>query len=166
MDIILVVLGFGCMLLGLLGSLLPVIPGLSLSWIGLVVLHCTEPIPMNFWTLGALLFIVLFTAVLNYTIPARTTKRYGGSKYAIWGTNIGLLIGILTPIPFGFIFGPFFGALIGELIYENKKGKKALRVASGSLISFIWTTLLNFVISTAMLGYYVILVWQFKEELF
>jgi hypothetical protein len=47
--------------------------------------------------------------------PSRGTKRFGGSSYGIWGTNIGLVVGLLSPIPFGFLIGAF-SALIGAAI--------------------------------------------------
>ena len=77
---------------------------------------------INIWDIFAI-------TILDYVIPAQGTKRFGGSKYGVWGTNIGLVIGIISPIPFGFVLGPFVGAFIGELIYNSKDSKRALKAA-------------------------------------
>ena len=117
MDVVLLIVGFLLVLTGIVGSFLPVLPGPPLAWFGLLLLYCIDAIPMNYWILGSTLAITLVISVLDYTIPAQGTKRFGGSKYGIWGTNIGLVVGIFAPIPGGFIIGPFVGAFIGELLY-------------------------------------------------
>ena len=72
--------------------------------------------------------------MLDYIIPAWGTKRFGGSKAGAWGTTIGLIVGILAPIPFGILIGPFVGALIGEIGFNKTKGKQALKAAVGSFL--------------------------------
>ena len=134
MDILLLGVGLLFVILGVFGSFLPVLPGPSLSFIGLLLLYCTDAIPVNYWILGISLVITLLLTVLDYIIPARGTKKFGGSSYGIWGTNIGLIVGLLAPIPFGFIIGPFVGAFIGEIIYDNKDHQRALKAATGSFI--------------------------------
>ena len=103
MDILLLILGFSCMITGIFGSFLPVLPGPSISWIGLLLLYFTNAVPANYWILGIALLITVVISVLDYVIPSKGTKKFGGSSYGIWGTNIGLVIGILAPIPFGFV---------------------------------------------------------------
>ena len=98
-------------------------PGPPLSWIGLLILYTTPDIPFDYTLLSITFVITLIIAILDYVIPAQGTKRFGGSKYGIWGTNIGLIVGIFAPIPFGFIIGPFVGAFIGELIFNQSDSK-------------------------------------------
>ena len=98
MDILLLALGLICIVAGILGSFLPVLPGPPLAWTGLLMVYLTEAVPINYWILGITLVLTLIISVLDYTIPARGTKHFGGSKYGIWGTNIGLILGIFIPI--------------------------------------------------------------------
>lgn len=166
MDILLLILGFSCIITGLFGSFLPVLPGPSVSWVGLALLYFTKAVPANYWILGIALLITVVISVLDYVIPAKGTKRFGGSSYGIWGTNIGLVIGILAPISFGFLIGPFVGALIGELIFDFKDHNRALKAAAGSFVGFLASSFMKFVVCVMYLGLFIWVVWQYKSELF
>ncbi len=166
MDSLLLLLGFICMIIGILGSFLPVLPGISLSWLGLLLLYLTKAVPMNYWVLGITLAITIIISILNYVIPAKGTKRFGGSSYGIWGTNIGLIIGIFVPIPFGFIIGPFVGAFIGELLYDYKDHNRALKAATGSFIGFLASSFINFMLCIIFFGLFLTVVWQNRVGLF
>ncbi|KIA93263.1 DUF456 domain-containing protein [Flavobacterium sp. KMS] len=166
MDSLLLLLGFICMIVGILGSFLPVLPGISLSWIGLLLLYMTKVVPMNYWVLGITLAVTIIISVLNYIIPAKGTKKFGGSTYGVWGTNIGLVVGIFAPIPFGFIIGPFAGAFIGELIYDSKDHNRALKAATGSFIGFLASSFINFMLCIIFFGLFLTIVWQNRAGLF
>ncbi len=166
MDIVLVTIGAILMIVGLLGSFLPVLPGAPISWLGLLCLYATNAVPANYWMLGITLLITIVIGVLDYVIPAKGTKRFGGSKYGIWGTNIGLVIGILAPIPFGFLIGPFVGAFIGEMIYNAKDHKRALKAATGSFIGFLASSFIKFVYCMILIGIFVNVTWEFRTQLF
>ncbi len=166
MDALLLVLGLICMIGGLLGSFLPVLPGPALSWLGLLLLYMTEAVTMNYWILGISLLITIAISVLDYVIPAQGTKRFGGSPYGVWGTNIGLVFGILAPIPFGFIIGPFVGAWVGELIYNSRDHKRAWKAATGSFIGFLASSFLKFVVCVAFLGLFLMVIWSDRSRLF
>jgi uncharacterized protein YqgC (DUF456 family) len=163
MDIALLLIGFCCMILGILGSFLPVLPGPGLSWLGILLLYLTNAVPMNYWILGITLLITIVISILDYTIPAQGTKRFGGSSYGIWGTNIGLVVGIFAPVPFGFLIGPFVGAFVGELIYNSTDHKRALKAATGSLIGFLASSFMKFVICTIFLGLFIAVAWHYTS---
>ena len=166
MDVLLFALGFICMILGVLGSFLPVLPGPTLSWVGLLLLYFTVAVPTNYWVLGAALLITIIISVLDFVIPAKGTKKFGGSSYGVWGTTIGLIVGILAPIPFGILIGPFIGALIGELIFDLNDHKRALKAAAGSFIGFLASSFMKFILCVLYLGLFLWIVWQHKSELF
>jgi uncharacterized protein YqgC (DUF456 family) len=161
MDIALLLIGFCCMILGILGSFLPVLPGPGLSWLGILLLYLTNAVPMNYWILGITLLITIVISILDYTIPAQGAKRFGGSSYGIWGTNIGLVVGIFAPVPFGFLIGPFVGAFVGELIYNSTDHKRALKAATGSLIGFLASSFMKFVICMIFLGLFIAVAWRY-----
>jgi uncharacterized protein YqgC (DUF456 family) len=166
MEHVLLLLGFVLMIVGVLGSFLPVLPGLPISWVGLLLLYLTKAVPVSYTVLGITLVIAIVVGFLDYIIPAKGTKRFGGSKYGIWGTNIGLVVGILAPIPLGFIIGPFVGAFVGELINDSTDSKKAFKAATGSFIGFLASTFMKFLVSMIFLGLFLVKVWEYRNAWF
>lgn len=166
MDTTLLIIAFILMVIGITGSLLPVLPGPPISWVGLLLLYLTKAVPMSYTVLCITLVIAVVVGILDYIIPAKGTKRFGGSKYGIWGTNIGLVLGILAPIPFGFIIGPFVGAFVGEMINDYNDSQKAFKAATGSFIGFLASTFVKFVVSVVFFGLFLMKVWEYRSELF
>ncbi|WP_179315995.1 DUF456 domain-containing protein [Winogradskyella undariae] len=154
MELFLVVIAFLLMIIGILGSFLPVIPGPLTSWVGLLVLHFTKGVEMSQTFLIITLIVAIVIYVLDYIIPAIGTKRFGGSKTGMIGTTLGLIIGLIAPIPFGIIIGPFFGALIGEMMNKNDFNK-ALKAAFGSFLGFIASTFLKFIVAIIYFGFFI-----------
>jgi len=146
MDLFLLIIGFLLTLLGIIGSFLPIIPGPIAGWIGLLLLHLTNAVPISYTFLGITLTVALLILVLDYIIPAIGTKKFGGSKAGAIGTTIGLIIGLIVPIPFGFIIGAFLGALIGELTHKIDF-RRALKAAFGSFLGFLASTSIKFIVS-------------------
>ena len=166
MEHVLLLLGFVLMIVGVLGSFLPVLPGPPISWVGLMLLYLTKAVPVSYTVLGITLVIAIVVGILDYIIPAKGTKRFGGSKYGIWGTNIGLVVGILAPIPLGFIIGPFVGAFVGEFINDSTDSKKAFKAATGSFIGFLASTFMKFLVSIIFLGLFLVKVWEYRNAWF
>lgn len=160
------IIGFALMIIGILGSIMPVLPGPSFSWLGLALLYFTNAVPLNYWILGGTLLLTILLSVLDYVIPAKGTKKFGGSTYGIWGTNIGLIVGIFAPIPFGFIIGPFVGAFVGELLYNSTDHHRAFRAATGSFLGFLASSFIKFIVCMMYLGLFVWIVWKNKSGLF
>ena len=160
MDTILLLLGFVCVIVGIFGSFLPALPGPIISWVGLLLLYLTKKIEDNYWVLGISLVVVVVISVLDYLIPAKGTKKFGGSSYGIWGTNIGMIIGIFVPIPFGFIIGAFIGAFVGELLYNWQDKNRALKAATGSLLGFLASSFMKMVVCLGFLFAYVVVAFR------
>ncbi|MBP8791729.1 MAG: DUF456 domain-containing protein [Lutibacter sp.] len=166
MDIFLLLLGILFTLAGVLGAILPILPGPILCWIGLLLLHLTSIIPMDYVFLGITLAISIFVIIIDYLIPAIGTKKFGGSSYGVAGTTIGLVLGIVFFPPFGIIIGPFIGAFIGEMIYDNSNPNRALKASFGSFIGFLTSTLLKFVVALIFTGLYFSIFWENKSLFF
>ncbi|OWP84973.1 DUF456 domain-containing protein [Flavobacterium columnare] len=164
MDLALVIIGFLCVLIGIIGSVLPALPGPSLSWVGLLFLYLTKAIPFNYWILGISLLVTIIVIIFDYLIPAQGTKRFGGSKYGVLGTNIGLIVGLFIP-PIGFLVGPFVGAYLGELFFDSQNHKRAFKAALGAFIGFVTSTLIKLFVCIAYLGLFVYIFWGYKDQL-
>jgi len=167
MDIALLILGFIFMLVGILGSFLPVLPGPPISWIGLLLLYLTKVIPLDWWFLGITLGIALLVLVMDYIIPAIGTKKFGGSKSGMVGTTLGLVVALVFPILgiFGIIIWPFVGAFVGEIMNKTDN-KTALKAAFGSFLGFLTGTFLKFMVAVVYLGLFIAKAWEYKAEFF
>ena len=163
MDIFLLFFGFVLVCLGIIGSFLPILPGPLTGWVGLLLLHFTKVIPMDWTFLGITLALGILIWILDYFIPAMGTKRFGGTKYGVYGTTIGLVIGLLSPIPFGIIIGAFFGALIGELIYDSKDTNRALKASFGALLGFITSATIKFSIAVVYFVLFFTTLWEYRN---
>ena len=166
MDIFLLIIGMVFLLLGIIGSFLPILPGPFTGLIGLLILHMTDAVPMNWTFLGITLGIAIAIWIVDYFIPAMGTKKFGGTRYGIIGTMIGLLFGIIFFPPFGIIIGPFLGAYLGEMLNDNKDKKRALKAAFGSFIGFLTSTFLKFMAAVIFAGLYFSIFWENKEAFF
>jgi len=166
MDILLLIIGVFFIIIGIVGAFLPVIPSPITSWVGLLLLHLTEVIPLNWMFLFITLGAALLVFILDYVIPALGTKKFGGSKYGIYGTTIGLIVGLIFLGPLGIIVGPFVGTLIGELIHDSQNSKRAFKAAVGSLIGFLFSTGLKFIASVVYAGLFVLEFWKYKAGFF
>lgn len=163
MDLFFLIVGFLLMWVGIAGSILPVLPGTPISWLGLVVLYLSPSLDFDWLFISITGIVAIGLYILDYIIPAWGTKRFGGSKAGAWGATIGLLMGLIAPIPFGIILGPIFGALIGELIFNNTQGPQAVKAALGSFIGLLASTMVKFLATLlfmALFIYKVIVSWN------
>ena len=138
-DIILIIAAFALLIIGFVGTVVPVIPGVPLAWCGLLCAHWCSWSEVKVWILIVTGIIALAVTVLDNFLPSMFTKQSGGSKAGTTGSVIGLICGFfLTPI--FIILGPFIGALIGELIHDHTDFKRALTAAFGSFKGFLCGT--------------------------
>ena len=153
MDFLIISLGLVFIILGIIGSFLPIIPGPITGWVGLLILHQTLELDGNFF-LTITLVISILVFLIDYTIPALGAKKFGGTKWGMWGSTIGLVIGLLFLGPLGVLIGAFFGAFLGELIAKPEKSETALKAALGAFIGFLSGAFLKFSVSLVFLYYY------------
>ncbi len=153
-EILFTVIGAILLLVGIIGCVLPILPGQVLAWASLLMLQLKNDPP---FTAKFIIIWALITAgatIIDYVVPIWGTKKLGGSKYGIWGAGLGLLVGIFFA-PLGLILGPFLGAFVGEMI-SGKDSNTAFKSGLGSFIGFLTGTLLKLIISFVM-GYYFII---------
>lgn len=149
----LLIVGIILMLAGIAGCILPLVPGPPLCFLALLIqqLNAEPPFTTKFLLIwGA---VTIAVTILDYVIPLFGTKKFGGSKFGIWGCTIGLFVGLWMG-PWGIIIGPFVGAFIGEII-ANNDSSTALRSAFGSFLGFLLGTLLKLVVCFIMGWYFV-----------
>lgn len=138
-------------IIGIMGSILPLIPGPPIAYVGLLIQQFREPAPFTTKFLLIWAGIVVITLLLDYLVPLWGTKRFGGSKYGIWGCTLGFIAAFWMG-PLGIIIGPFIGAFIGEMI-AHQDSQKAFRAALGSFVGFLMGSFLKLVVCFFVLYY-------------
>jgi hypothetical protein len=163
MDWLLITIGVILLIIGLVGALLPGLPGPPLSYIALVLLQFTTNPPFGEDFMIIMGLIMVAVTLLDYVVPIYGTKKFGGSKQGVRGSTIGLIVGIFVlPVLgivigpfglFGIILGPFIGAYLGEKM-SGKDSDAALKSAFGSFIGFIAGTFMKLVYSLVAAVYF------------
>lgn len=153
MDYFLLIIAILFMLTGIVGCLVPVLPGPPLSYLGLVIVHFTRFADVSQQLFIILGIIAVAVTVLDYIVPIWGTRHFGGSKYGARGATVGLVIGLFLG-PAGIIIGPFLGAFVGELIFKDDV-KYALKAGFGSLLGFMTGVGLKLAASLLMTFYFV-----------
>lgn len=152
-DYLLLAGGIIVMILGIIGCLVPVLPGPPLNFIGLIMLHFSRFGQFTNSTLIIFGAIAVFVTILDYMVPVWGTKKFGGSKYGTRGAAIGLIIGLFLG-PVGIILGPLIGAFVGEMIFKDDTAY-ALKAGFGSLVGFLAGVGLKLAASLIMTFYFV-----------
>jgi len=128
--------------IGLLGCLIPAIPGPPISYLALFLSHFyISPLenPNNLWTWA---IIVLIITILDFWVQIYGVKKFGGGRKSVNGSIIGLILGVFFIPVIGIIIGPFLGAFIGAMM-EKKDFTNSFIIALGSFTGFIVGTLLK-----------------------
>ena len=153
MDIFLIILGAICLLVGILGCVLPVLPGVPLAYCGLLLLHATDKVQFSRQFLVIWAAVTIVVQVLDSVVPIWGTKKFGGSKMGVWGSTLGLLVGLFFG-PWGIVFGPFLGAVVFELI-DGKNTRLALKAGWGSFVGLMTGTILKLICCGLMTYYFI-----------
>lgn len=154
METLIFIIGLIIALVGLAGCILPAIPGPPLNFISIIILELTKPESFSseflwFWGIATLL-----TVVLDYILPIMGAKIYKATKYGIWGSVIGMLIGVIFFPPFGMILGLLIGAIAGEL-YAGKANRDALKIGFVTFAASLFMILLKLILSALMTYYFI-----------
>ena len=144
-EILLIILAALLLLIGAVGVIAPVLPGLPLSWGGLLILKFLPSTQddISWKTVIILGVVMLVITILDNILPLWGTKKMGGNKQVVWGATIGLLVGFFLG-PWGIIFGPFIGAFIGAILSGNSL-RPATKQASGAFLGYLVGLMLKLV---------------------
>lgn len=139
MNTILVIIAFVLMAVGIIGAIVPMIPGPPLAWAGLFVAFFSVHTHISILCLVITLIVAVVVQLLDTFFPVLMTRKTEGSKSATRGATVGLIVGLIIG-PWGILPGPFLGAFVGELLHNSDDVKKAFKVAFGSFIGFLCGT--------------------------
>ncbi len=142
-------------IVGLIGTLLPIMPGAPVIWLGMLIygfIAGFENIGLYFMLAQA--FLAVAVMAVDYAFTALGSRYLGGSKAAFFGAAAGLLIGIFF-FPFGLILGPFLGAAIADLIYRRKTDL-AIKSGFGASLGFLSALPIKLTIEAIMITWFIV----------
>ncbi len=140
---------------GLAGTILPVLPGVPMIFIGLWLAAWIDGYErVGGFTMGLLGVLTLLSVIVDFAASAMGAKRVGASPRAIWGALIGSIVGIFFGIP-GLLLGPFAGAVIGELSVRGDSSQAA-KVGIATWLGLLFGALAKIALSFAMIGIFVL----------
>jgi len=157
LDLLIVTIGAGLIIVGLIGCIIPLLPGPFIAWLALPLLLLTSDGYAEFdqtWFIVITVLMIVVTGV-DFLLPIWGNKLTGGSNAGRIGSAAGLVIGLIFLGPLGLLVGPFLGALLGEL-YTGKNFDFALKSSIGALIGFLLGTVFKVAVVLATAYHFVI----------
>jgi uncharacterized protein YqgC (DUF456 family) len=153
MVVALIVIGGILVIAGLIGCIVPILPGPPISYIALILISWAYG-----WNAFSNSFLIIMggvtvaVTVADFVLPVYIPKRYGASKFGVWGSVLGMIAGMIFFPPFGLIIGTFIGAVLGELLF-NKDKRSSLQAALGVFVGTMVGILLKVSVS-GIIGFY------------
>lgn len=163
-QIVFYVLAAALVLLGLVGVVLPALPGLPLVYAGMLLAAWADGFErIGVWTLVALGVLTALSLAVDLAATAMGAKRVGASRLALLGAAIGTVVGLFFSLV-GVFVAPFVGAVIGELIHRRKLASAdlghATKVGLGTWLGILFGVVLKLALAFAMIGLFLI-AWFF-----
>ena len=147
LEITLVVVGAAAILLGLIGCVVPIVPGPLVGLAGLLLLLVaggTEVLPL--WLIAVAAVLAIGGTLSDQVLPAAASNRAGAGRPGVVGSVIGMLVGMIFFPPFGLIVGAFAGALLGEVLF-HRDNTHPIRSAFAVLRGTLAATLVKLVVT-------------------
>ena len=153
-DLIFAIIAGVLLVAGFFGTFVPVLPGAPLAWVGLLLAFFSDYCAVSIPALVISGIFAILVSVLDNILPVAMTKKFGGSKAAVTGSTIGLILGFFIG-PVGIILGPFAGALVGELIHNQGKTQGIFKAGWGAFVGFLTGTGLKMICVLIFIWYYI-----------
>jgi uncharacterized protein YqgC (DUF456 family) len=137
-------------IVGVLGNLVPAVPGTPLNYLAIMILHFVRDAQAFSITLLVFLGVLTIVAlVVDYALPLMAARKFGATKYGLWGSVIGMIVGFIVFNIIGMLLGMFAGAITGEL-YARKKFGAALTAGVATMVGNALAAVFRLGVSAAM----------------
>jgi hypothetical protein len=151
MDTVLYVIAAALIAIGLVGAIVPALPGIPLIFGGIWLIAGVDHYRhLGLWWLLSIAFVGAVGLTLDLLAGALGVKRVGASPRAVWGALAGTVTGLFFGLP-GLLLGPFFGAVLGELSAGNSI-LRSTHVGVSAWLGLIFGTIIKLVSSVTMVA--------------
>ncbi len=155
LEVIALIVAIIFFMIGLLGTLLPVLPGPLMIWLAMLIYGFIAGFDkLGLYFMLAQAALALMVMGVDYLFTALGSRYFGGSKAAFWGAAGGLLIGIFF-FPIGLIIGPFLGAALADLLFRRRTDQ-ALRSGVGASLGFLSALPIKLLIEAVMIVWFIV----------
>lgn len=143
------------MLTGVAGSVLPLLPGPLLIFVGALAHVLLRPeTGVGWWCVVGLFVLTVVAYVLDFVSGAAGTRWFGGSQYAVWGVLVGGILGLFVPFP-GLLLGPLVGGFAFEMLFAKKELRPAVKSTVGTVVGTGMGLVLRLIVSLLMVSWFV-----------
>ncbi len=154
MSIALWILAIALIVMGLIGTVLPALPGTVLIFCGIMLAAWIDDFArISAWTLGFLGVLTLLSIACDFVASALGAARLGGSRQAMFGAALGTLLGVFTGL-WGLIFMPLLGAALGEYLVLRDL-QRAGRVGVATWVGLMVGTAVKVALAFMMIGVFI-----------
>jgi len=146
------------MAVGLIGTVLPALPG-AIIILAAAVIHQTmlgNEKSLGWWNIAVMVLLTLLSYGLEFAGGYFGAKRFGATKWGAFGAMLGAIVGLFFPFP-GLIVGPIVGAIAGELV-AGKRLVSAGRAGWGTLLGNLAGMLGKLTIGLVMVSWFLLTV--------
>jgi uncharacterized protein YqgC (DUF456 family) len=156
MEILYWILIVAFFVLSFVGLIFPIIPSVVVLWGGFLIyqfLITSDELSLFFWI--SMVTLTIFMFVVDFIASSHFVKKSGGSK---WGERIAVIATIVGSFifpPFGLIIVPFIAVFLVEFS-QKKEAKASLKVAVGTIVGFLSSTLAKVFIQLGMISWFII----------
>ncbi len=138
-------------LVGIVGTVLPALPGVPLIFAGVLLAAWVDDFQrIGIWTLVVLAVLAVIGVAADYAAAALSARRVGASRQGIIGAALGTLAGIFTGL-WGLVFMPLVGAGVGEFL-AHRDAMRAGKVGVATWIGLLVGTAVKIAIAFTMIG--------------
>jgi uncharacterized protein YqgC (DUF456 family) len=142
------------LLAGLVGSVVPLLPGTTLILAGVLLQKWLLPGTLSWLAVGIIAGFWLLSILGDLACTLLGTRLFGGSKWGMAGASGGALVGMFFSLP-ALILGTILGAIAAEKLGARRSHDQALRSGAGAAVGFLFGVVVRLGCAVVMLGIFV-----------
>lgn len=159
MDILVWCVAIILMAIGLIGSVVPLLPGTTLILAGALLQKWLLPDTLSWSAVGWIAGFWLISVIADIGCTIVGTKLFGGTKWGMAGATGGAVVGMFLSVP-ALILSTILGAVIAEKCISKRTGPQALRAGAGAAVGFVLSIFARLGCALVMVALYVASVWS------
>lgn len=143
------------MLVGLVGTVVPLLPGTTLIFAAAVIHKLILPEQLSWLAVGFVGLFWLVSLVADFGCVMLGTKWFGGSRWGMAGASGGALVGMFFSVP-ALLIGTILGAMAAEKFIAKKEDAVALKAGLGAATGFLLSTIARLFCAGVMITLFLI----------